>query len=69
MAASRGENKTFCPSEVARENFGENWRDSMQAIRDAAFDLAEENKVVVLQKGKKVDKENLKGPIRIRIQK
>ncbi|MEX8548913.1 MAG: DUF3253 domain-containing protein [Mucilaginibacter sp.] len=67
MAASRGADKTICPSEVARALFGENWRKEMQTVRDAAFDLAEQNKIVVTQKGKKVGPENLKGPIRIKI--
>lgn len=67
MAASRGADKTICPSEVARFLFGENWRKEMQTVRNAAFELAEENRVVVLQKGKKVEPENLKGPIRIKI--
>lgn len=68
MASNRGEDKTICPSEVAREMFGDNWRSKMQNIRDAAFDLAAKNQVIVMQKGEKVDPENLKGPIRIRIQ-
>lgn len=67
MAASRGADKTICPSEVARVLFGDNWRKEMQTVRDAAFGLAEENQVMVTQKGKKVDPENLKGPVRIKI--
>lgn len=67
MAAARGTDKSICPSEVARKMFGDNWRSKMQDIRDAAFDLAEENLVTVTQKGKKVDRENLKGPVRIQI--
>ena len=67
MATSRGTDKTICPSEVARAIFGDNWRKEMQTVRNAAFDLAEQNQVMVTQKGKKVDPENLKGPIRIKI--
>lgn len=67
MATSRGSDKSICPSEVARVMFGENWRKEMQTVRDAAFNLAKENQVMVMQKGKKVDPENLKGPIRIKI--
>jgi hypothetical protein len=69
MAADRGTDKTICPSEVARAMFGENWRSEMQTVRDAAFDLAAQNKVIVTQKGEKVDPENFKGPIRIQILK
>jgi len=67
MATERGADKTICPSEVAREMFGENWRTKMQLIRDEAFDLAAKNQVVVTQKGKKIDPGNFKGPIRIQI--
>jgi hypothetical protein len=67
MATERGTEKTVCPSEVARAMFGENWRSEMQTVRDAAFNLAAQNKVSVTQKGKKVDREHLKGPIRIQI--
>lgn len=67
MATDRGADKTICPSEVARAMFGENWRSEMQTIRNAAFDLAAQNKVTVTQKGKKVDPQHLKGPIRIKI--
>jgi hypothetical protein len=67
MAAARGSDKTICPSEVARAMFGDDWRNQMRTVRDAAFDLAEENQVIVMQKGKKVSSENLKGPIRIKI--
>lgn len=67
MAADRGADKTICPSEVARAMFGENWRSEMQAVRDAAFNLAAQNQVTVMQKGKKVELEKVKGPIRIQI--
>lgn len=67
MASSRGADKSICPSEVARVMFGDNWRKEMQTVRDAAFDLAEQNQVIVMQKGKKVGPDNLKGPIRIKI--
>lgn len=67
MATNRGADKTICPSEVAREMFGEDWRSEMKSVRDAAFDLAIENKVVITQKGEIVDPEKFNGPIRIRI--
>lgn len=67
MATERGADKTICPSEVAREMFGDNWRLKMQLIRDEAFDLAAKNQVVIMQKGRKVDPANFKGPIRIKI--
>lgn len=67
LAANRGADKTICPSEVARSIYGENWRSEMLNIRDAAFELSSEKKIVITQKGKEVDPGNLKGPIRIRI--
>lgn len=67
MAAQRGPDKTICPSEVAKNLFPENWRNQMQNIRDAAFELQVENQVQILQKGKLVDIETSKGPIRIRV--
>lgn len=69
MAAFRGTDKTICPSEVARELFPDNWRKEMQHIRNAAFDLAGKKQVIIMQKGKQVDPAEVKGPIRIRIQK
>ena len=67
MATQRGADKTICPSEVARNLFPENWRNQMQNIRDAAFELQVENQIQILQKGKLIDPEISKGPIRIRI--
>lgn len=67
MATQRDADKTICPSEVARNLFPENWRNRMQNIRDAAFELQIENQIQILQKGKLIDPETSKGPIRIRI--
>lgn len=69
LAEQRGIDKTICPSEVARNMFGENWRNNMQNVRDAAFDLEAKNEIIIMQKGQKVDPKEIKGPIRIRIQK
>lgn len=68
LATARGTSKTICPSEVAREMFGENWRAEMQNVRDAAFHLEAKNEIIIMQKGQKVDPKEVKGPIRIRIQ-
>ena len=38
-AKARGDEKTFCPSEIARELFPENWRAHMQEIVEAAIGL------------------------------
>ncbi len=69
LATARGTDKTICPSEVARNMFGEKWRNNMQNVRDAAFDLEAKDEILIMQKGQKVDPKEVKGPIRIRIQK
>lgn len=51
MARSRGPDKTFCPSEVAR-GLGEDWRPLMAPARDAARELAREGRLQVLQRGR-----------------
>lgn len=67
-AVKRGVEKTFCPSEVARELFPENWCEKMEMVREVADDLVQENKIVVLQNGviRNDLPSKLKGPIRLR---
>ncbi|GAB2683989.1 hypothetical protein GCM10027037_01300 [Mucilaginibacter koreensis] len=67
MATERGTDKTICPSEVARALFPVNWRNHMDEIRDAAFELRDTKQVMITQKGEVQTNNNLKGPIRIRI--
>lgn len=69
FAAERGVDKTFCPSEVARLLFPNDWQTEMDKVRNEADDLVLENNIVVLQKGKIMDKlpSKLKGPIRLRL--
>lgn len=50
LAESRGAEKTFCPSDVARR-LSEDWRPLMGDLRDAARELAREGRVRVSQKG------------------
>ena len=68
FAEERGLEKTYCPSEVARELFPNNWRDKMDLIRNVADELVKSGELVVLQKGeiKKELPSKLKGPIRLR---
>lgn len=68
FAAERGFEKTYCPSEVARELFPEEWRGKMDLVRDVADELVTAGKLQVLQ-GNVVGKDlpsKLKGPIRLR---
>jgi hypothetical protein len=45
----RGPDKSICPSEVARSLFPGDWRRQMQAVRDVAWALVAERKLVVTQ--------------------
>ena len=58
---------TACPSEVARAEGGEAWRDRMEDVRRAARRLAARGEVEVLQGGRVVDAATARGPIRLRL--
>lgn len=66
LLGRRGRGKTICPSEVARERFGEGWRERMEEVRRAARRLVARDEVEITQKGRVVDPSRAKGPIRIR---
>lgn len=68
FAEDRGLEKTFCPSEVARKLFPENWRDKMDLVRKVADGLVESGQLVALQNGeiKSELPSALIGPIRLR---
>jgi hypothetical protein len=66
-AIQRGPEKSTRPSEIARELFPEDWRKHMHEVRNAAIELHEAGKVTITQKGKPVDTENIKGPVRIKL--
>lgn len=63
----RGRDATICPSEVPRKCFPDDWRRYMDLTRLIAQELAEEGKVHLMQRGKTIDPNKLKGPIRIRL--
>ncbi len=65
-AQARGDEKTFCPSEIARELFPADWRAHMQEIVEVAIALQKQGKVLITQKGEPVDIDHIKGPIRIK---
>jgi len=65
-AEARGSEKTFCPSEIARELFPKDWRAHMQEVINVAISLQNQGKVLITQKGKAIDLNDIKGPIRIR---
>jgi hypothetical protein len=68
LLRERGAEKSICPSEVARElakSEGEDdWRRWMQAVRDAAAELADLGEVVITQRGDVVDARTARGAIR-----
>jgi hypothetical protein len=71
LCAARGEEKSICPSEVARALAGNDekqWRLLMHPIREAALVLAREGRIAILRKGRPVDPAAMpKGVIRLRI--
>ncbi|UJR28174.1 hypothetical protein I4U23_009427 [Adineta vaga] len=71
MAKERGLEKTFCPSEIARQlsSKEDEWRAWMEPIRIAAIKLIDQDLLVCKQHGNIVDIRTVKGPIRLQITK
>ncbi|MEO0500602.1 MAG: DUF3253 domain-containing protein [Pseudomonadota bacterium] len=65
LAAERGTEKTYCPSEAARRLWPEDWRDHMDDVRRVAALLIAERRLVATQRGDPVDPVGAKGPIRL----
>jgi len=59
---------SFCPSEIARIYFDENWREEMDLVRSVADELVKENKLITLQNGVIIGNlpSEAKGPIRLK---
>jgi hypothetical protein len=66
LLAQRDAGKTICPSEAARVVGGTEYRERMDAVRDAARDLVTEGEIEVTQRGEVVDLDAARGPIRLR---
>jgi hypothetical protein len=66
LLARREPSSTICPSEVARALGANTWRELMGPVRDAARRLVAAGRVEITQGGEAVDRERLRGPIRIR---
>ncbi|MBG6191215.1 hypothetical protein IWX64_002170 [Arthrobacter sp. CAN_A212] len=62
----RAPEATICPSEAARAVSDGQWRDLMDASRDAARRLVAAGEVEITQGGRVIDPTTIKGPIRIR---
>jgi hypothetical protein len=67
MLGARARGATLCPSEVARAEGGEGWRERMEPVREAARRLVARGEVEILQGGQVVDPSGAKGPIRLRL--
>jgi hypothetical protein len=65
LLAARKPGATICPSDVARSLGGEQWRDLMEPVREAARRLVAAGEVEIRQGGKVVDPGTARGPIRI----
>jgi hypothetical protein len=66
IAAERGPEKSFCPTDVARAVSAENWRPLLGAVRKVAADLARQGKIEILRKGKPINPDDMRGVIRLR---
>jgi hypothetical protein len=68
LIAERGEGKTICPSEVARQVFSEDkWRDEMEFVREVAQELIDCGYIQATQKGKVIKSAvDARGPLRLR---
>jgi hypothetical protein len=67
LLARRGPERSICPSDAARVVGGETWRDTMDAVRAVARDLARSGEVRLTSGSIEVDPDGeVRGPIRIR---
>ena len=57
---------TICPSEAARMIADDDWRPLMERTRRAARRLVASGHIEITQKGKVVDPDRARGPIRLR---
>jgi hypothetical protein len=69
LANERGTEKTFCPSEIARQlsTVESEWRAMMEPVRQAAALLIDQGLLVCKQKGFIVDIRTVRGPIRLQL--
>ncbi len=68
LAAERGQESTYCPSEIARAYDPLQWREYMDAVRHVADSLVKDGTLVVMQSGELISElpSKAKGPIRLR---
>ena len=58
---------SVCPSEIARMSHPDDWRAHMESVRRAAQRLVARGELEILQRGRVVDPDRARGPIRIRL--
>jgi hypothetical protein len=67
LLADRDPGRTICPSEAARVLGGDDgFRPLMPVVRDAARTLADAGRIEVTRRGRRVDIDTARGPIRLR---
>jgi hypothetical protein len=64
LARARGAGRTFCPSEAARR-LSPDWRPLMPEVRRVAGGMQRAGELQGFQKGRPVDPEEARGPIRL----
>ena len=69
LSAARGSGASLCPSEASRRAFPDDWRRHLQATRSAARRLARRGEIEILQRGRRIDPDSMRGPVRLRIVK
>ena len=66
LLAQRDEGKTICPSDAARALGADDFRPLMEPVRRVARDMVARGELEVTQKGRVVDIDTARGPIRLR---
>jgi hypothetical protein len=69
LLTRRAPEATICPSEAARQQFPDDWRERMEDTRRAARRLVFEGKLEIVQSGQVVEPSTAKGAIRLRLKR
>lgn len=65
VLGKRDPGKTICPSEAARQLSPEHWRTLLSRVRSVAARMAEEDRLVILRKGRQIPPAEMRGVIRL----
>ena len=66
IARERGPDKSLCPSEVARKLAPLKWRALMPQVIGAAKRMAQDEEILITQRGKVIDPASVRGPFRLK---